>query len=197
MTWRNRIVGYGTKRAGEFLANPYNWRIHPATQQQALEGTLRDVGWVANVIENQRTGHLVDGHQRVLSALKYGDDTEVPVTYVDLSEEEERVILAVLDPIGAMAVADKDVLGSLLGELASTEVATVLELVGHDVGPVLEDVHREQAERFAVTLTFMTRAAYRRAIAVLGPPGHEPPGPRCTLSGENAIARLPEGVPHA
>jgi site-specific DNA-methyltransferase (adenine-specific) len=42
----------------------------------------------------------------------------VPVLYVDLSPEEEALVLATLDPIGAMAVADDDRLRELLAEVA-------------------------------------------------------------------------------
>ena len=105
--WRNRIVGSGGMRAGDFLANPHNWRIHPKNQQDGLAGVLDTVGWVQEVIVNQRTGFLVDGHLRVTLALRKGEDTAVPVKYVDLSEEEEALILAALDPIAAMAATDR------------------------------------------------------------------------------------------
>jgi hypothetical protein len=105
--WRNRIVGSGGMRAGDFLANPHNWRIHPKNQQDGLAGVLDTVGWVQEVIVNQRTGFLVDGHLRVTLALRKGEDTPVPVKYVDLSEEEEALILAALDPIAAMAATDR------------------------------------------------------------------------------------------
>ena len=68
--WRNRIVGHGTKPAKDFLANPHNWRIHPKPQQDAMQGVLGEVGWVQSVVENVRTGHLIDGHLRVVEALR-------------------------------------------------------------------------------------------------------------------------------
>jgi len=123
MDWQNRIVGTGTKAASQFLANPLNWRVHPVAQQEALEGVLSEVGWVQGVIENVRTGHLIDGHQRVLSALKHGDEAEVPVTYVDLSVEEERLILATLDPLAIMAAEDATALDRLLDETTATPPA--------------------------------------------------------------------------
>src|SRR5437867_4576224 len=68
-TWRNRIVGSGEEAPDQLLANPKNWRIHPKHQQEALAGVLDEVGWVQEVIVNQQTGHLVDGHLRVTLAL--------------------------------------------------------------------------------------------------------------------------------
>jgi hypothetical protein len=115
--WRNRIVGSGIEPAGSFLANDKNWRVHPKPQQDALGGVLSEVGWVQQVIVNKRTSEqwgkdqnvetLVDGHLRVTLALRAGEETEVPVLYVDLTPEEEDEVLATLDPIAALAVPDK------------------------------------------------------------------------------------------
>ncbi len=41
----------------------------------------------------------------------------MPVLYVDLDEAEEALVLATLDPIGALATADDDALAALLSEL--------------------------------------------------------------------------------
>ena len=84
MAYENRIVGTGTEHPEQLLANPNNWRIHPKSQQDALESLLDDVGWVQNIIVNQRTGHVVDGHMRAAVAISK-NETEVPVVYVDLS----------------------------------------------------------------------------------------------------------------
>ena len=44
MTWQNRIVGYGEEPPDQLLANPRNWRTHPASQTDALAGVLRTCG---------------------------------------------------------------------------------------------------------------------------------------------------------
>jgi len=111
--WRSRILGHGEEDPTQLLANPGNWRTHPARQRAALRGALSSVGWVQSVIVNQTTGHLVDGHARVEEAISRGEPS-VPVVYVELSAEEEAVVLASLDPIGAMATADMQRLGELL-----------------------------------------------------------------------------------
>jgi len=111
--WSNRIIGSGDEAPDQLLANPLNWRIHPKHQKAALAGILADVGFVQEVIVNQRTGHLVDGHLRVNLAMEQGQPS-IPVKYVDLSEEEEGLVLAMLDPIGAMAVADREKLDEIL-----------------------------------------------------------------------------------
>lgn len=63
--WRNRITGYGQEAPDQLLANPYQWKIHPKAQQDMLIDLLNRVGWVQNIVVNQRTGRLVDGHARV------------------------------------------------------------------------------------------------------------------------------------
>jgi hypothetical protein len=114
--WRNRIVGSGEEAPEQLLANPGNWRTHPAGQRAALRGSLDTVGWVAQVMVNTTTGHVVDGHARVEEAISRGEP-RVPVLYVDLSPEEEALVLATLDPIGAMAERDRGKLDALLAEV--------------------------------------------------------------------------------
>ena len=114
--WRNRIVGTGEVPPDQLVANPANWRTHPQEQRQALSGGLSEIGWVAQVLVNRATGHVVDGHLRVELAISR-DEPTVPVLYVELTEEEERLILATLDPIGAMADAEALALESLLADL--------------------------------------------------------------------------------
>ncbi|HEY5277825.1 MAG TPA: hypothetical protein VIK38_15050, partial [Coriobacteriia bacterium] len=99
--WRNRIVGSGAEAPERLAANPANWRVHPRHQRDALAGSLDTVGWVAQVLVNCQTGFLVDGHARVALALAR-KEASVPVLYVDLSPDEERLVLATFDPIGAL-----------------------------------------------------------------------------------------------
>jgi hypothetical protein len=51
------------------------------------------------------------------------------VTYVDLSEDEERIILASLDPIGSMASADREELAELLSGIENPDLAGLLDAV--------------------------------------------------------------------
>lgn len=71
---------------------------------------------------NRRTGHLLDGHLRLRLALGRGEPT-VPVLEVDLEPDEERLVLATLDPIGAMAEADGERLDELLASLMVDDAA--------------------------------------------------------------------------
>jgi DNA modification methylase len=114
--WRNRIVDIAEVPPDDLVANPANWRSHPKEQRDALAAALDEVGWVAQVVVNRRSGNLIDGHLRVDLALARGEPT-VPVVYIDVSEEEERLILATLDPLAAMAQAEASQLKALLDGL--------------------------------------------------------------------------------
>ncbi len=131
--WRNRITGSGTEDPSQLLANPANWRTHPAAQRNALRGSLDTVGWVQQILVNTVTGHVVDGHARVEEALSRGEPT-VPVLYVELSPEEEALVLATLDPIGAMADRDHAKLEALLAEV-SVDDAGLRRLLAQLGGP--------------------------------------------------------------
>jgi hypothetical protein len=80
------------------------------------------------VIRNRRTGHLLDGHARVEEARARGE-ASVPVVEVDLSEEEEQLVLATLDPLGAMAEADTAMLTELLAGVTPPDEALAAMLV--------------------------------------------------------------------
>ena len=111
--WSSRIVGQGAEDPTQLVANPRNWRIHPKGQQDALGSVLDEVGWVQQVLVNRTTGNVVDGHLRVELAIGR-DEPAVPVLYVELSEQEEALVLASLDPLSAMAATDEDKLRELL-----------------------------------------------------------------------------------
>lgn len=117
----NRITGYGTKPAKQFAANPLNYRKHPQKQRDAVQASLRELGWIGVVVENKTTGNLIDGHERVWQALANNED--VPYIEVELSEQEEKLALAVFDPLGAMAKTDSEILDALLREVNTGEAA--------------------------------------------------------------------------
>lgn len=137
--WRSRIVGHGEEKADQLLANPGNWRIHPIGQQQALGALLDQVGWVQDVVVNRKTGHVVDGHLRVHLALERNET--VPIVYVELSEEEERLVLASLDPLTGMAVIDDAKMLDLLDGLkADGALGSLLEELADGLNPATDRV---------------------------------------------------------
>lgn len=113
---RNRIIGSGMISPKKLMENPDNWRGHPLKQEQVVEGALEEVGWVRGILINKRTGNMVDGHLRAKIAKKRGEKL-VPYEMIDVSLEEERVILATLDPSSEMAEMNKEVLRPLLDKI--------------------------------------------------------------------------------
>ena len=116
MAWESKIIGHGKEAPDQLLASPQNWRVHPAFQQQSLEAAIEQVGFIRSVTVNQRTGHVVDGHLRVVLALRR-DEPEIDVEYVDLSPEEELLALATIDPIAALAFPDSPKLSEVLHQV--------------------------------------------------------------------------------
>jgi hypothetical protein len=121
--WKNRIVKHAILPAKDFLAHPMNFRLHPAIQQEALKGSLDELGWIDDVMVNIQTQHVLNGHLRISLALREGDDTPVPVKYVDLSPEEELTALAVFDELTAMAGKDREKLDALLRDVKPSDAA--------------------------------------------------------------------------
>lgn len=115
--WQNRIIGEAIVDPAELAANPLNFRTHGIDQQRALTGAIERLGWIQRVIVNKRTGLIVDGHLRAKLAQRHNQP--VPVIYVDLDEEEERIALSTLDPIAAMAGRDDANLAALLQGIES------------------------------------------------------------------------------
>jgi len=132
---RNRIINLTLEVPEDLLANPYNARRHPAVQRDTLRASLDELGWIAPVVVNDRTGYVVDGHARIEEAISEGTPV-IPVIHVDLNPDEERLALAVLDPITGLAIYDQDALDDLIASiLTESEPLNLLlaTLSGEDV----------------------------------------------------------------
>ncbi len=96
----------------DLKANEKNWRQHPRRQRQAYQALKAKVGWAGACLYNESTGRLVDGHMRVDEAIKNKEPT-VPVLIGSWDESQENLLLAQLDPIGALASTNQEALASL------------------------------------------------------------------------------------
>jgi hypothetical protein len=136
--WRSRIVGHADVAPESLLVHPLNFRRHPAAQRRSLSAVLGEVGWVSGVIVNRRTDRVLDGHARLEEAIARGEPV-VPVTFVDLDEDEERLILATFDAIGSLAETDPAALAELLAELSTgdADLAELLENLATSAGSTL------------------------------------------------------------
>lgn len=139
--WQNRIVGYELVAPYELLDNPFNFRVHSALQQTHLVTLLEQVGWVDVVKVNQNSGRIVDGHLRVEKA-RQEDEAMVPVLWLDLTDEEEQLVLASLDWITEQAEVDVDRLQLLLAQVAATELLVdesgILEAIAESAGITID-----------------------------------------------------------
>jgi len=92
--------------------NPLNWRKHPQRQTDAIGASIKANGWADTLLFNENTQRLIDGHARKQVAIDEGIDS-VPVLIGWWTEEQEKHLLATLDPLGAMAETDAEALISL------------------------------------------------------------------------------------
>jgi hypothetical protein len=113
----------------ELESNPANWRDHPQRQLNAIEDVISEVGWAGALLYNERTKRLIDGHARK----EKFQGKKVPVLIGSWTEEEEKKILATLDPIGAMGEANQAALAELLPTISTQSDAVnalLIELSG-------------------------------------------------------------------
>lgn len=138
MALENRIVKYDTADPNALTGNPYNFRKHPEKQSAVVDGSLDELGWIDEVLVNLRTSEawpegergvltVIDGHLRRDIAIQRGEAT-VPVKYVDLTPDEERLALALLDESTALAQRDVETLSELL-QLLNPENQTLADFL--------------------------------------------------------------------
>jgi ParB-like chromosome segregation protein Spo0J len=122
----DRVVELRRVPADTIRPNPWNWRLHPQNQSDALTEMLDEVGFAGALIarETPEGLELIDGHLRQ----EVAGSAVVPVLVVDMNDEEVRRLLATLDPIGAMAKTDATALSALLETLEVTGESTLLML---------------------------------------------------------------------
>ena len=107
------------------MASPFNPRVISAHDLKALGRSLRAFGTVEPIIVNERSGHIVGGHQRVKAALAEGIET-LPVVVVDLDETGEKQLNLALNRIHGEW--DENALTQVLSELKAT--GSDLDLTG-------------------------------------------------------------------
>lgn len=142
--WTNSIVRYAEVPPADLIANPANWRMHPQRQRDVLDASLATLGWIVPVIVNTETGHLIDGHARVEQALAHGA-VQVPVVYVRLTIEQERLALATFDPITSMAGISGEQFEQLMQELVTSDqtLATFIEELSAQTADQIEENRRK------------------------------------------------------
>ena len=128
MQIRDRVKELRRVRADSLRPHPKNWRTHPDRQRDVLRGVLAEIGYADALLARELpdgTLELIDGHLRAETT----PDTEVPVLVLDLTDAEAAKLLAVLDPLAALAGNDHDALAGLL-ETVETQNEAVDNLLG-------------------------------------------------------------------
>ena len=126
--------------------DPANPRRISEEELDALERSIREFGFVQPVLA-RRDGTVIGGHQRLVAARRLGLAT-VPVTYLDLSIEQARLLNLALNRISGSW--DDALLARLLADLqASPDVDLSLSGFGEDeVADLLRSLTaREKRER--------------------------------------------------
>ncbi len=113
MSLKNRVVDVRHVDPASLIQNPLNYRTHGQAQRSAFRAVLQEIGFAGALLARQVDGglELIDGHLR---AEEVPGGEKVPVVVVDLDEHESRKLLAVYDPISAMAGSDDQRFESLV-----------------------------------------------------------------------------------
>jgi hypothetical protein len=97
---------------------PYNPRRLDAEGERRLAENLQRVGLLTTLVWNERTGHLVGGHQRLLTldALEGSTDYALGVAVIDVDEQRERELNVFLNNTWAQGEYDVDKLMALVSD---------------------------------------------------------------------------------
>jgi len=127
--------------------DPANPRRINEDELESLTRSLRQFGFVQPVLARREDRTVIGGHQRLVAARRLGMAT-VPVTWLDISVEQARVLGLALNKISGSW--DEQLLARLLGELNGTD-GIDLTLSGFDddeVAKLLKGLdRRERRER--------------------------------------------------
>ena len=122
MRIRDRIRAFRRVPANQLRPNPRNWRVHPKRQQEALRGVLAEIGYADALLARELADgslELIDGHLRAETT----PDQEVPVLVLDVDEREAAKLLALLDPLAALAEPNQEALAELLAQVETESEA--------------------------------------------------------------------------
>jgi hypothetical protein len=151
----------------ELKGASYNPRVMSDKARVKLKANLKRVGLVEPPVWNERTGHVVGGHQRlsILDALEGNADYTLRVAVVDLDERTEREMNVFLNNGEAQGDWDLEKLESLFNdgvdwEHAGFDTNDVVRLLGN-----LPGTQAQSAERLEHLAEQMEAAQqYHRAI---------------------------------
>ena len=110
--------------------DPANPRRIGDEELESLTRAIREFGFVDPIIARKEDKTVIGGHQRLVAARRLGLKT-VPVVYVDLSQEQARLLNLSLNKISGSW--DQELLARLLADLdQSPDVDLTLTRFGED-----------------------------------------------------------------
>ncbi len=113
---KNLTIPILRKKLSELKAAPYNPKFQNEVEKAGLTKSLEKFGYVEPIVWNQRTGNIIDGHQRYFILLERGVE-DVDVVVVDVSPEEEKQLNITLGNKHIAGSYNNDSLQSLLKEI--------------------------------------------------------------------------------
>ncbi len=94
--------------------DPANPRVMPEHERDALDRSLAEFGFIEPIVARRSDKRIIGGHMRVQAAIRSGH-TEVPVVYVDVTDEQTHVLALALNRISGEW--DDTLLARLLADL--------------------------------------------------------------------------------
>jgi len=154
----------------------YNPRVELTPEMpefERLKNSIETFGNVEPIVWNERTGHIVGGHQR-LSVLKSLGHTRAEVSVVDLDEKEEKLLNVALNKIKGQwdysrleqILAEYELEEAKLSGFTGQEIALILAknddledpaAWGDDYDEEEEDDPDFLGASWVITLTFSSR----------------------------------------
>jgi DNA modification methylase len=124
---RNRIVGHRRVRAGDLVPHELNYRLHPDHQKAALKGIYKEVGFARSLLAYELPDgrlKLIDGHLR----RDIDPDMEVDVEILDVTDDEAKKLLLLIDPLASLAEDDSQRIAELL-KIVETDDAGISQML--------------------------------------------------------------------
>ena len=147
-------------------------KLHPDNVNQGDLGAVIESimvnGFYGTIVVNKPTMHVVSGNHRLKAAIELGYK-DVPVTFIDVSKQEELRILAVDNRSTRLGMDDDVKLAELLSTLALDEGGLLGSgYDGDDLDHLLEKIADDKPLSLgSVAFTFPQKEAdlYRRKLA--------------------------------
>lgn len=125
--WRDIVTGLTREDPTTLIPNALNYRMHTDRQRVVLLSAIDELGFLHPVIVNDRSGKLLDGHERVAAAIATSQPA-IPVIHVDLPPEREAYALSIIDPISAMVELENEQMRETLAQIDTDSEALQLFL---------------------------------------------------------------------